>query len=63
MNRELKAEIVRSYGSQFKFAHAIGEHEANVSRVIRGRISLDEETKRRWAETLGVDVNRVFPEG
>jgi plasmid maintenance system antidote protein VapI len=60
MNRELKGEIVKRYGSQFNFAHAIGWHEANVSRVIRGRVQIDDETKRKWAEILDVDMEKLF---
>jgi Protein of unknown function (DUF739) len=62
MNRELKGEIVKRFGSQFNFAHAIGWHEATVSRVIRGHHVLDDDTKREWAATLETDVARLFPE-
>ena len=60
MNKELKGEIVRRFGSQFAFAHAIGWHEASVSRVVRGHIRLADEEKQRWAEVLGADSERLF---
>jgi plasmid maintenance system antidote protein VapI len=62
MNKELKGEIIKRYGSQFAFAHAIGWHEASISRVIRGHHVLDDDTKRRWSEVLGVSVKILFPE-
>jgi transcriptional regulator with XRE-family HTH domain len=61
LNKELKGEIVKRYGSQFAFAHAIGWHEAGVSRVIRGHVQIDEATKRKWAEALDAPVRRLFP--
>ena len=62
MNRELKAEIIRHYGAQYPFAAALGIREATVSAVIRGRYTPDDETKRKWAALLGVDVKRLFQE-
>jgi plasmid maintenance system antidote protein VapI len=55
MNKYLKAKIVERYGSQFEFARAIAEHEAVVSRVIRGHRDLTPEEKARWANALGYD--------
>ena len=60
MNLELKGEIVKRFGSQFAFAHALGLHEASVSRVVRGHVRLDDVTKRAWAATLGADVEQLF---
>ena len=60
MNKELKGQIVKKYGSQFAFAHAIGWHEAIVSRVVRGHHDLDDKTKNKWADALGADVNVLF---
>ena len=55
MNRALKGAIVTRFGSQFNFARTIGEHEATVSRIIRGRFQIDDATKRKWANALGID--------
>jgi len=61
MNKELKAEIIRRYGAQFNFAAVLGIREATVSAVIRGHHTLDDESKRRWAEVLGImDYERLF---
>ncbi len=62
MNKELKGEIIKKFGSQFEFARVIGWHEATVSRVIRGHLVLDGATKSRWAEVLGVEAKRLFQE-
>ena len=60
MNKKLKAKIVEKYGTQFDFASAIGEHEAVVSRVVRGRRTLSEADRQRWARLLGADSDVIF---
>jgi len=55
MNKILKARIIQVFGSQFEFAKAVGEHEAIVSRVIRGRRALSPEERMRWAIALDCD--------
>jgi plasmid maintenance system antidote protein VapI len=44
---------VEKYGSQIEFAKNIGEHEAIVSRVIRGHHELTTEERLKWAIALG----------
>lgn len=62
MNWNLKARMVEVYGGQWRFAAALNEHEAVVSRVVRGKIQLDPERQRKWALALGVsDVETIFP--
>ena len=61
MNKELKSAIVRKYGNQFLFALALGEHEAAISRIVRGRRTLDPESQKRWAKVLGIsDPKQIF---
>ncbi len=62
-NRELKAEIIRKFGSQFAFSLFLGWHEARVSKVVRGRLTLDDATKQEWAQLLEAPVDRLFPPG
>ncbi|MFY9112045.1 MAG: hypothetical protein WAP34_08905 [Desulfomonilia bacterium] len=63
MNKKLKAKIIEHFGSQFHFALAIGSHESTVSKVIRGHKDLDEASRKKWANTLGVDdPDRLFRE-
>jgi DNA-binding transcriptional regulator YdaS (Cro superfamily) len=60
----LRARMIEFYGSQWKFAAVIGLHEARVSQVIRGKVRLDTEEQKRWADALGVaDIKQIFPEG
>ena len=55
MNKLLKGRIVEKFGTQFEFSRTIGEHEAVVSKVIRGHIILDPYKKKRWAAALNID--------
>lgn len=59
-NQELKAEIIRQHGSQYRFAAKLGIQESIVSSVIRGRRSLSESERQRWAERLGVAPEKLF---
>jgi hypothetical protein len=64
MNKVLKAEIVRKFGSQFLFSVHAGIHEAEVSRVIRGRQTLSPAKQKEWAELLEIpDPKRIFEPG
>lgn len=62
MNKQLKAEIIRKYGSQYLFAGALGIREATVSSVVRNRKRLGEVQRRVWAAALGVDERQLFSE-
>jgi plasmid maintenance system antidote protein VapI len=54
MNQKLKAKIIERYGSQWQFAHAAGLHEAQISRIVRGRPpGPSDKTKSRLARLLG----------
>lgn len=64
IKKELKAEIIRKFGAQYPFAAALGIRESTVSAVIRGHYVLDDVSKRRWAEALGIeDYERLFRGG
>jgi plasmid maintenance system antidote protein VapI len=61
MNKTLKGKIIGKYGSQVEFAKAIGEHEAVISRVVRGHHDLTAEERMKWAEVLDYDdPERLF---
>lgn len=60
MNRDLRLKILENFDCQADFAQAIGEAEATVSRVIRGRYSLPPERKTKWAEVLKCQVEELF---
>jgi hypothetical protein len=59
MNKELKSKIVKKYGSQFLFSVALGEHESQVSKVIRGRRPLSEVERRKWALALNCKPEEI----
>ena len=63
VNRKLKGAIVTEFGSQWLFSIFVKMHEADVSRVVRGRRELDGASKAKWAEALRVPVTQIFPEG
>ena len=63
INNELKAEIVRNYGTQYVFAASLGIREATVSAVVRGRKQLDKKSMLLWAKTLKTDASSLFPGG
>jgi DNA-binding transcriptional regulator YdaS (Cro superfamily) len=63
MNKALKARIVEICGTQIDFAIVIAEHEATVSRVIRGHRKLSAKEQLRWAMALGCDdPEKLFPD-
>lgn len=59
MNFKLKARIVERFGSQWKFAQAVKDHESNISKVIRGRKRLKPEIQKRWAKVLGCEPEEL----
>lgn len=62
MNRELKGQIIKVTGSQWRFAEMVNKPEPVISQIIHGRRQLPPEEKARWAELLGADVEKLFPQ-
>ena len=60
MNRKLKGKIIEQYGSQWKFAEAIHQHESVVSMIVRRRRQLSEKDKQIWADVLGEEIAVLF---
>jgi hypothetical protein len=63
MNLSLKFKILEKFPSQADFAQSVGEHESLVSRIIRGRRTLDPERQREWAKALKSSVKELFNGG
>jgi plasmid maintenance system antidote protein VapI len=63
INKELKAEIIRSFGAQYPFAAALEIRESTVSAVIRGHQTLSNDEMKRWADVLKTDIKSIFGEG
>ena len=55
VNLDLKAAIIRKYGSQARFACRIKMDKGSLSEVVRGRKDLNEKQKARWAKLLKVE--------
>jgi len=60
INKKLKLQIIRKYGSQAEFATQTGKNESRISRVIRGREKLSHDTQAKWASDLNCRVKDIF---
>ena len=60
MNKRLKARIIEGFGTQSDFAEVARTHESVVSRVVRGRQRLSEDSQRLWAKLLGCKARELF---
>lgn len=61
VNLQLKSKIIRKFGTGEDFANHIGKHPSIISRVVRGRIELNQDEKERWAVKLECPVDKLFP--
>lgn len=52
---KLKGRIVEKYGTQGKFADALGVHQLTVSRKLNGENSFSRNDILTWAEMLSID--------
>lgn len=59
MNLKLKSAIVGKYGTQGKFADALGVNESMVSQIVTERRGLARAKQRRWAKLLGTTVEAL----
>ena len=60
MNLKLKARIIERFGTQADFGEAIGLDDSIISKIIRGRRTLDPEWQLIWAKALGCDPKDIF---
>jgi hypothetical protein len=56
MNRNLKAEIIRRFGNQANFSHALREHTTVISAVLHGKMTLDAKRREAWTQLLGEEA-------
>ena len=61
MNRELKARIIRAFGTQMDFARLLGISEDRMSRIIHGRVTPKELERKAIAEKLNASEAELFP--
>lgn len=60
MNLSLKFKILEKFSSQANFAQVVKADESTVSRIIRGRRTLDPELQLIWAKALGCNPKDIF---
>ena len=60
MNLSLKFKILEKFSSQADFAQAVNTDESTVSRIIRGRRTLNPEMQLIWAKALGCNPKDIF---
>ncbi len=60
MNFLLKTRIIEKFGTQVDFAQEIKVSETLVSKIIRGRRTLDSERQLIWAKALGCNPKELF---
>jgi hypothetical protein len=61
VNLPLKSKIIRKFGTTEDFADHVCKHPSVVSRVVRGRLELTKDEKKRWATELECHVDELFP--
>lgn len=56
---KLRGKIVEVFGSQAKFAEAVGQSEQIVTAKLSGRSSFTQDNIISWCEALGIDQNDI----
>lgn len=57
---KLKGRIVEKFGSQTKFAAALGITENTVSRKMQDKVEFSKDDMVRWAELLEIDSSEFW---
>lgn len=57
---KLKGRIVEKFGSQGKFAAALGMTENTVSRKMQDKVEFSKDDMVRWAELLDIDSSEFW---
>ena len=57
---KLKGRIIEKYGSQGKFAAALGMTENTVSRKMQDKVEFSKDDMVRWAELLDIDPSEFW---
>jgi DNA-binding transcriptional regulator YdaS (Cro superfamily) len=60
VNLELKAAIIKVFGSQLNFALELGVSELSVSQVVNSRKKLQPEEQKTWAKALKCKPAELF---
>jgi len=59
-NLNLKAMIIKRYGTETDFAVKLGTFPTIVSQVVRGTRALSIEEKEKWARYLECEPAEIF---
>lgn len=57
---KLKGRIVEKFGSQTKFAAALGITKNTVSRKMQDKVEFSKDDMVRWAELLEIDSSEFW---
>ena len=60
MNLKLMAKIIERYGTQADFAQVVDMDDSLISKIIRGRRTLDPDKQFEWAEALDCSAKDIF---
>ena len=60
MNLNLKVAILASGEAQWEIARRAAIAETKLSKVIRGRVELSEDERRRLSDVLGIPAADLF---
>lgn len=55
----LRGRIVEKYGSQSKFAEAVGLSKNITNKKLQGKVGFSRDDMERWAELLDVEVDDI----
>lgn len=56
---KLKGRIVEKFGSQARFADALGTTENTVSRKMQSKVGFSKDDMIRWAKLLDIPTERI----
>ena len=57
---KLRGRIVEKFGSQIKFANAVGCSLSFLSQYLNGRKKLDQPTMEKWMIALEIDPADIY---
>ena len=59
--RKLRGRIIEKYGSQDKFAEAIGTTSVTVSKKMTGKVQFSQDDMILWCEALDIPLTEAGP--
>ena len=59
--RKLRGRIIEKYGSQDKFAEAIGTTSVTVSKKMTGKVQFSQDDIILWCEALDIPLMEAGP--